>query len=116
MKSNGRRKYNNGRKCINNDSIRFDVFTAVVYNEANHSGREVLRQELSSTAQTLRSWVRIPLEAWMSVRLFRVRVVVSVGTSVRLFRVRVVQCIGRGLEMGCSSVQGVFPLSIGLRI
>jgi hypothetical protein len=25
-----------------------------------------LRHELSSPAQTLRSWVRIPLEAWMS--------------------------------------------------
>jgi hypothetical protein len=31
-----------------------------------------LRHELSSPAQTLRSWVRIPLEAWMSVCVYSV--------------------------------------------
>jgi hypothetical protein len=29
-----------------------------------------LRHVLSSTARTLGSWVRIPLEAWMCVRVF----------------------------------------------
>jgi hypothetical protein len=33
----------------------------------DHCGRAVLRHELSSLARTLGSWIRIPLEAWMSV-------------------------------------------------
>jgi hypothetical protein len=44
-----------------------------------------LRHELSSPAQTLRSLVRFPLEAWMSV--------------VRLFGVYIVLCEGSGLAM-----------------
>jgi hypothetical protein len=37
-----------------------------------------LRQELSSPAETLRSWVRIPLEAWMSMCVYSVCAVLSV--------------------------------------
>jgi hypothetical protein len=44
-----------------------------------------LGHELSSPAQTLGLWVQIPLEAWMSVRLFCVCAVL---------------CAGRGLATG----------------
>jgi hypothetical protein len=40
-----------------------------------------LRRELSSPAHILRSWVRIPLEAWMSVCLFSIYVVLRVGNG-----------------------------------
>jgi hypothetical protein len=46
-----------------------------------------LRQELSSLAKTLGSWVRIPFKAWMS------------GVYMRLFCVCVVLCLGRGFAM-----------------
>jgi hypothetical protein len=38
-----------------------------------------LRHELSSLAQTLELWVRIPLEAWMFVCVYSVCVVLCVG-------------------------------------
>jgi hypothetical protein len=50
-------------------------------------------------ARTLGSWARIPLEAWMSVRLFRICVVL---------------CLGSGLATGWSSVQGVLPTAYRL--
>jgi hypothetical protein len=50
-----------------------------------------LRHELSSLARTLGSWVRIPLEAWMSVCVYSVCV------------------LGSGLATGWSLVQGVLP-------
>jgi hypothetical protein len=37
-----------------------------------------VRHELSSPAQTLASWVRIPLEAWMSVFVYSVCVQVAI--------------------------------------
>jgi hypothetical protein len=40
-----------------------------------------LKHELSSPAPTLRSWVRIPLEAWMYVCLFCVCVVLCVDSG-----------------------------------
>jgi hypothetical protein len=48
----------------------------------------------SSPAETLGSWARIPLEAWMSVRLFCVCVVL---------------CVVSGLARGWCLVQGVLP-------
>jgi hypothetical protein len=40
-----------------------------------------LRHELSSPAQTLGSWVRIPLKAWMSVCVYSVCAVLRVGSG-----------------------------------
>jgi hypothetical protein len=50
-----------------------------------------LRNEMSSLPRTLGSWVRIPLEAWMSVCVYPVFV------------------LGSGLAMGWSPVEGVLP-------
>jgi hypothetical protein len=47
----------------------------------------------SSIARTLGSWVQIPLEAWMCVRVFCV----------------VLSCVVSGLATGWSPVQGVLP-------
>jgi hypothetical protein len=58
-----------------------------------------LRYEPSSPAQTLGSWVRIPLEAWMSL---------CVCSVFMLF------CIGNGLATGRSPVLGVQPSVYGL--
>jgi hypothetical protein len=60
----------------------------------------VLRHEPSSPARILGSWVRIPLEAWMSVRVHSVFVLSSVGS---------------GLATGWYPVQGVLRLCIRLR-
>jgi hypothetical protein len=38
-----------------------------------------LRHELPSFAQTLRSWLRTPLDAWMSVRVYSACVILCVG-------------------------------------
>jgi hypothetical protein len=57
---------------------------------ADHSGRAVWR-ELPSFARTLESWIRIQLEAWMSVCVYCVFV------------------LGSDLAMGWSVVQGVLP-------
>jgi hypothetical protein len=43
-----------------------------------------LRHEISSPAQTLGSWVRIPLELWMSVRLSSVLVLSYVGSGLAI--------------------------------
>jgi hypothetical protein len=40
-----------------------------------------LRHELSSSAQTLGSWVRIPMEAWMSVCVYSVCAVLCVQVA-----------------------------------
>jgi hypothetical protein len=40
-----------------------------------------LRHELSSPARTLRSWARIPLEAWMSVYFYSVCAVLYAGSG-----------------------------------
>jgi hypothetical protein len=61
-----------------------------------------LRHEPSLTARTLRSWVRIPLKAWML-------------DCLRLFWVCVVVCVGSGLATGWSLVQGVFPTVYGIK-
>jgi hypothetical protein len=53
-----------------------------------------LRHEMSSPAQTLGSWVRITLEAWM---------------SVRVSSVFVLSCVCSSLATGWSPVQGVLP-------
>jgi hypothetical protein len=55
-----------------------------------------LRHELSSLARTLWSWVRIPLEVWMSLRLFCVCVVI--------FLLHTRNC---GICCSCSVVKGV---------
>jgi len=51
-----------------------------------------LKHVLSSATRTLGSWVRIPLEAWMCVRVFLCCVVL---------------CVARGLALGRSPAQGV---------
>jgi hypothetical protein len=53
-----------------------------------------LRHEISSPAQTLGSWVWIPLEGWMFVYVYSVFM---------LF------CVGSGLATGWSPVQGIVP-------
>jgi hypothetical protein len=50
-----------------------------------------VRHELSSFARTLGLWLRIPLQAWMSVCVYSVFV------------------LGSGLATGSSLVQGVLP-------
>jgi hypothetical protein len=51
-----------------------------------------LRHELFSSAWTLGSWVRIPLEAWL---------------YVHIYSVSVLSCVGNGFATGWSLVQGV---------
>jgi hypothetical protein len=51
-----------------------------------------MRHELSSPSQTLGSWARIPLEAWVY--------------CLRLF-VSVLPCVGSGFAVGRSPIQGV---------
>jgi hypothetical protein len=53
-----------------------------------------LRHEPSSSTQTLGSWVRIPLEPWMSVYVYSVCLVL---------------CVGTGLMTSWARVQGVLP-------
>jgi hypothetical protein len=53
-----------------------------------------LRAEMSSPAQTLGSWVRIPLEAWL---------------SARVSSVFVLSCVGSGLATGLITVQEFLP-------
>jgi hypothetical protein len=53
-----------------------------------------LRHKPSPPARTLGLWVRITLEAWMSVCVYSVCVVL---------------CVGSGLAMGWSLVQGALP-------
>jgi hypothetical protein len=60
-------------------------FTVRDLHRADNSGRAGLGYELSSLARTLGSWVRKPLEAWMSVCVYSVFV------------------LGNGLAMGCRS-------------
>jgi hypothetical protein len=53
------------------------VFMVAIYDSVHVSPRRSqwrrrLRHEPSSPAQTLGSWVRIPLEAWMSVSVYSV--------------------------------------------
>jgi hypothetical protein len=68
--------------------------------EEYHSSRSRpsgLMHVLSSLAQKPRSWVPIPLKAWMF------------GMCMYLFCVCVVLCLGRGLTTSWSLVQGVLP-------
>jgi hypothetical protein len=58
-----------------------------------------LRHELSSLARTLGSWVRIPVEAWMSVFAF----------------ILCVLCIGRDLATADPLSKGSYRPCIGLR-
>jgi hypothetical protein len=53
-----------------------------------------LRHEPSPPALILGSWIRIPLETWMSMCVYSVCVVL---------------CVGSGLAMGWSPVQGALP-------
>jgi hypothetical protein len=53
-----------------------------------------LRHEPFWTARTVGTWIRIPLEAWMSVCVYSVYVVL---------------CVGSGLATGWSLVQGLLP-------
>jgi hypothetical protein len=48
---------------------------------ADHSGSVVLRHEPSCPAQTLGSWVRIPLKSLMSVCVYFVCVVLCLGSG-----------------------------------
>jgi hypothetical protein len=70
-----------------------------------------LRYGLPSFAQTLGSWVRIPLKAWMSTLCpFILRSPTSgMDICASLVCVCVAQCEGSGLAMGWSLVQGVLP-------
>jgi hypothetical protein len=59
-----------------------------------------LKNEMSSLALTLGSWVRIPLKVWM---------------PVCVYSVFVLSCVGSDLETGRSSVQGVPPIRYQIR-
>jgi hypothetical protein len=70
-------------------------FIALKISWAEHSDRAVQgMNHLRSLARTLGSWVRIPLEAWMSVCVYSVRVLL---------------CVGSGLATGWSPIQEVLP-------
>jgi hypothetical protein len=56
-----------------------------------------LRYKMSSPAQTLGSWVQIPLDAWMSVRISCVFVLSGVCSSLR---------------QGCSLIKESYQLSM----
>jgi hypothetical protein len=60
-----------------------------------------LKNEMSSPAQTLGSWVRIPLEAWMSASLYL------------MFKL---SCVGCGLVTNRSAVKGVLPTVCKIKI
>jgi hypothetical protein len=63
-----------------------------LFNKVSRSQRmDGLRHELSSLAPSLASWVRILLEAWMSVYVYSVCAVL---------------CVGSGLATGRSLFQG----------
>jgi hypothetical protein len=57
--------------------VKFLIYVVVMFHLADHSGHAVLRHEPSSPAQTLVSWVRIPLKAWMSICVYFVSVSVA---------------------------------------
>jgi hypothetical protein len=57
------------------------LFIWYLGNFAYHSRRAVLRQEPSSSARTLVSWVRISLRAWMSVCVYSVFMLFFVGSG-----------------------------------
>jgi hypothetical protein len=70
-------------------------YIQLTWGAADRSGRpRCLRHELSSPAQTLGSWVRIPLEASMSVCIYSVCAVL---------------CADSGLATGWTPVQGFLP-------
>jgi hypothetical protein len=60
-----------------------------------------LEHEMSSPAWTLGSWVRISLEAWM---------------SVCVYSVFMLSCVSSGLATGWSLVQGVLPIAYKCKI
>jgi hypothetical protein len=68
-------------------NIRAGLPTKTVNNEyiQNYNGRAQwprgLRHEMSSPAQTFRSWVRISVEAWVSVRVSSLFVLSCVGSG-----------------------------------
>jgi hypothetical protein len=62
----------------NHDSVPIKIFNQRKFLSQWQRG---LRQELSLPAQTLGSWVRIPLEAWISVRVSSARVLSCVGSG-----------------------------------
>jgi hypothetical protein len=80
--------------------IKYQNFPLTVYfqpvgsNSCRSWWPRCLRHEPSSPARTLRSWVRIPLKAWMLVCVYFVCVAL---------------CTGRGLASDWSPVQGVLP-------
>jgi hypothetical protein len=63
--------------------MKYAIYTTfnyiILYMPIKVAGR--LIHDLSSPTPTLRSWVRIALEAWISMCLSRVCVVLSVGSG-----------------------------------
>jgi hypothetical protein len=72
----------------------------VQYSRGRSQWPRRLKDELSSAAWTLESWVRISLEALLSVCVYFICVVL---------------CVGSDLATGRSPVQGVLPSVYGLR-
>jgi hypothetical protein len=56
-------------------------FRPIGYNRGRSQWPHSIRHELSSPAQTLGSWFRIPLEAWMSVCVYSVFVLSCVQVA-----------------------------------
>jgi hypothetical protein len=73
---------------------RMKVFEKRVFIWCRSQWPRVLRREMSSPPQTLGSWVRIPLEAWMFVCVYSVCAVF---------------CVGSGFVTGWYPVQRVLP-------
>jgi hypothetical protein len=70
---------------------KISISETIISTRADYSGRAVLRHEMSSTARTLGSWVRIPLKACMPVWF-------------------ILCLLDNGFAMGWSPVQGVLTV------
>jgi hypothetical protein len=83
------------RACV----VKCKGFNELLYVDFCISKMSLVACTLSSPAPTLRSWVRMPLEAWIFVRFFCVCFVL---------------CAGSGLATGSSPSKGSYRLWIGL--
>jgi hypothetical protein len=84
-------------------------FVLALSADAVHSDRpRDLRHEPTSHSQTLGSWVRIPLETWMSVCVYCLFVVLSVFSLSSLFY----RCMMRVtiIDFGCKSLRQIAEL------
>jgi hypothetical protein len=86
-------EFNNNNN--NNKSLCIPILVKLRKKQGVIYSGPIMVASRSLLARTVGSWVRIPLKAWMSVRLFYVCVVL---------------CVGSGLATGRSLVQGSYRL------